>query len=75
MSTDPAFPATRAAYRIDTDKVLELLLLTDPLEDFDPATIDADWPMEEINRRVEEHIRVLENQLASEEYARTACSS
>ena len=69
VSTDPAFPATRAAYRIDTDKVLELLLVTDPLEDFDPATIDGDWSAGEINRRVEEHIRVFENQLAIEEHA------
>ena len=60
VSSDPAFPATRALYSIDSDKVVELLLLTDPLEDFDPATIHGDWSHGELSERLDEEIRALE---------------
>ena len=60
VSNDPAFPATRALYSIDSDKALELLLLTDPLEDFDPATIHGDWSHGELSERLDEEIRAFE---------------
>ncbi len=64
-SNDPAFPATRALYSIDSDKVLELLLLTDPLEDFDPATIYGNWTHGELSERVAEEIRGFEVRMAT----------
>ncbi len=60
VSNDPAFPATRALYSIDSDKVLELLLLTDPLEHFDPTTINGDWSQATLSDRLEMEIRALE---------------
>ena len=60
VSSDPAFPATRARYRIDSDKELELLLLADPLDHFDPTTINGEWSQVGLNDRLEAEIRALE---------------
>ena len=60
VSSDPAFPATRALYSIDSDKAVELLLLTDPLEDVDPATIHGDWSHGELSERLDEEMRAFE---------------
>ena len=64
-SNDPGFAATRALYRIDSDKVLELLLLTDPLENFDPTTISGDWSLGGLSERVQDAIRALEDRMVT----------
>ena len=64
MSHDPAFPATRALYSIDIDKVLALVLLTNPLQDFDPTTIDSDWSPENLGERVTEEMLAIEDRMA-----------
>lgn len=69
MSEDPAFPATRALYRIDIDKVLELILLTNPLQDFDPTTIGGDWSPENLGERVAEEVLAMEDRMATSEVA------
>lgn len=63
VSNDSVFPATRALYEIDSDKVLDLLLLTDPLENFDQTTIDGEWSTEELSERVEKEIRASEERI------------
>ena len=67
MTSDPTFPAIRALYSIDTDKVLELILLTDPLRQFDTTTIDGIWPQENLNERLGEEIRTLESRIVTRE--------
>ena len=62
-SNDPEFPATRALYSIDSDKVLELLLLTDPLENFDPTRIFGDWSLGGLSERVQDAIGSLEDRM------------
>ena len=69
VSNDPTFPATRALYSIDSDKVLELLLLTDPLADFDPATIFGDWSLGGLSERVEEALRAFEDRMVMSGHA------
>ena len=64
VTSDPTFPATRARYSIDTDKTLELILLTDPLEEFDPARIDGDWLPGDLSERLAEEIRAIEEETA-----------
>lgn len=68
-SSNPEFPATRALYSIDSDKVLELLLLTDPLENFDPTTIFGDWSLGGLSERVQDAIRALEDRMAKSQNA------
>ena len=63
VSNDPTFPASRALYDMDSDKALDLLLLTDPLENFDPTTINGAWPTEKLSERVEEEIRAFEERV------------
>ncbi len=63
VSNDLAFPVTRALYNIDSDKALDLILLTDPLEHFDSTTIDGEWPTEKLSGRVEEEIRAFEERM------------
>ncbi len=63
-STDPELPAIAAVYRLDNDKVLNLLLLSDPLEEFDANVVAGDWPMADLNERVATEIRGLEERLA-----------
>ena len=58
---------TRASYHIDTDKVLGLVLVTDPLVDYDPNTFVWEWPFQRVTERVTREIRALEAQLALEE--------
>lgn len=64
VTSDPTFPATRALYSIDTDKVLALILLTDPLRQFDAATVGGTWPQENLNERLGEEIRKIEEETA-----------
>lgn len=64
---DPAFPATRALYGIDIDKVLELILLTNPLQDFDPTTIGGDRSPENLGERVAEEVLAIEDRMATSE--------
>lgn len=67
VTSDPTFPATRARYSIDTDKTLELILLADPLEEFDPARINGDWLAGDLNERLAEEIRTMEEETALRE--------
>ena len=69
VSNDPTFPATRALYSIDSDKVLELLLLTDPLADFDPATLFGHWSLGGLSERVEEALRAFEDRMVMSGHA------
>ena len=67
MSNDPAFPVTRALYSIDSDKALGLLLLTDPLDNFDPTTINGAWSQGKLSERLEAEIRTLEDRMVMSE--------
>lgn len=69
MSEDPAFPATRALYSIDIDKVLELTLLTNPLQDFDPTRLGGDWSPENLGERVAGEVLAIEDRMAMSEVA------
>lgn len=61
---DHELPVTRALYKIDTDKVLGLILLTDPLDHFDPDTFTWEWSPYELTEQIAEEIRSLEAQMA-----------
>ena len=64
-SEDPTLPAVRALYHIDTDKVLALILLTDPFDSFDPASINGEWSSVDLSERAWAEILRIEEMLAA----------
>lgn len=64
-SDDPAFPSTQALYRFDADKLLALILLADPLDNFDPAIIEGEWSTPDVSEAAQAELLRLEERVAS----------
>ncbi|MGE4053425.1 MAG: hypothetical protein AB7F99_01395 [Vicinamibacterales bacterium] len=62
---DTRLPAIEAAYRLDADKVLVLLCLTDPLAEYDPATISGMWSLGDLDEAVTAWVRSQEHTFAA----------
>ncbi len=63
-STDPTLPAVAAAYQFDSDKILNLILLNDPLDGFDTTTVGGDWSLGDLSERIATELRSRERGLA-----------
>ena len=64
FSNESSFPATRAFYRLDADKILGLILLSDSLDNFDPGTIAGEWPTPDLSDGARAEILRIEAELA-----------
>jgi hypothetical protein len=59
-------PVEQRLYRIDADKAMYVILISDPLDNYGPGSLTADWQPDSLADRIEHHIAGVEASIASE---------